>query len=306
MKPDETLAFRRLFDEIYQTYRHSSEVRTNSRLTSLSVALALRSGLLHTIAFEGRRPTRIGSDKKRVRETQDPRELVGPIQNDRYACLKAMRTCSLGRYQSAPSDSHPQEWLASRVPLLDMLPDFLVLSARTALLLGQTVSRQWMDLAASFMFQAALEHYTTNAPSGLNELDIAFAWGWVKGGSSLQERYDDEVSSDDAIAASDIIEINDAFCSPDGDAQIDGWQATRLEYKARFLAIGQKPWDEHVDDLARRFTPHHFEQRLLDYLDSLFIQIQTRPILVQMEEGQVEGLSRSETNDLRRRAFTNR
>ncbi|KAL9622453.1 MAG: hypothetical protein Q9160_003129 [Pyrenula sp. 1 TL-2023] len=188
-----------------------------------------------------------------------------------------------------------------------MMPDFLVLSARIAALLDQKVSRQWMDLAALFMFQAALEQYVhkLNGALDLSELDAAFAWGWVVDPKPSNER-DEVLNGFESSDEEDLNEINEMFRSMDQDAEIEGWQATRIRYKARFLAIGNKGWTEHLNELTKEFPARRFEVTLLEYLDNVFVQIQKRPVLVQLEHGELQGLSMSETADLLQRAFATR
>lgn len=276
-----------------------------SRLTSLSVALAHRSGLFPNVAFDGGMPRRIKSGRERVQRMQDPKELATQMQSDRQACLKAMEMARCTRRPFARSPEHAQVRLASRPLLLDLLPDFLVFSARTAALLDQNVSEQWMQLAASFMFQAALEQYATTDSLSLDELDEAFAWGWRRKYPRSQEQHTREASDAQLSEESDLIETEDMFCTHGGDAQIGGWRATRCEYKAKFLRMRTKTWGEHIEELENEFPVTAFEETLLEYLNSLFTQIQKKPILIQLEEGQLEGMSKCQTANLLQRAFAN-
>lgn len=302
------LAFRRIFEQIHQFHRLSMEERTLSRLTSLVVALGLRSGLFSDVTFEGATPRRVGHERERVRRLQNRAENSQDLQDGRTLCLNAIRAFQHTRSRSHQRVSHTRQISASKISWFDMMPDFLVLSARISASLDQKVSRQWMDLAALFMFHAALEQYVhkMNEALDLSELDAAFAWGWVDDDPRpLTERngvLNGVESSDDE----DLNEINEIFRSADQDAEIEGWQAIRLRYKARFLAIGNKRWEEHLDELTKEFPVRRFGTTLLEYLDNLFAQIQKRPVLVQLEDGELHGLSKSKTANLLQRAFATR
>lgn len=100
--------------------------------------------------------------------------------------------------------------------LLDLLPSFVLLSAKVSMM-GDAwrIRERWMQLAASFMIHAALEQYLAFQAKGEEVLMEAFAWGANDG-----NHYGPD--SDGGI-------INAMFVG-DGDTEIrEEWEKIRLE-----------------------------------------------------------------------------
>lgn len=99
------------------------------------------------------------------------------------------------------------------VSLLDTLPIFIALTATvTRMNEDFKISDEWMELAAEYMQQAALEQYLIYGAQGPGPLREAFAWG-----------YDEDFQgADDSPEAM----VNDMFHG-DGKDVIEAWDSLR-------------------------------------------------------------------------------
>ena len=100
------------------------------------------------------------------------------------------------------------------VSLLDTLPAFMALSAVQNAMHESDITTLWMDLAARFMAQAALEQYVDYGAKEPDVLLDAFAWG-----------YD---ASSAASEGSDDWEVNAMFSVEEGE--VPEWARVRKHY----------------------------------------------------------------------------
>lgn len=118
----------------------------------------------------------------------------------------------LGRSSSCTSaDLHATP---ARVSLLDTLPAFMALSAVQNSMHESDITVLWMDLAARFMAQAALEQFVDY---GVEEQDVlldAFAWGFDAGSTAGE--------------GSDDWEVNLMFSGVEGE--VPEWTGIRKHY----------------------------------------------------------------------------
>ncbi|KAI7418146.1 hypothetical protein KC336_g9778 [Hortaea werneckii] len=196
----------------------------------------------------------------------------------------------------------------SCLSLLDLLPLFMEVSAARQAMLAASVpeselTEQWMQLACSFMLQACLEQYLVVGASGTDAIDEAFAWGQRPKGR-------EEDAND---------EICDMFEDPIYETEVQGWANIKRQYLERILQPATKnSWHESISvpssphdaqdghrfiDLISRLestaTQHpivRFESDVLGFLHALSESIE-RPVLVQLEAGQLDGMSTEETTE---------
>lgn len=197
---------------------------------------------------------------------------------------------------------------AESTSLLELLPEFLALSAAQAALNRTNISDTLMTLAATFMVQAALEQYFVYGARGPAALLQAFAWGWRPSpGTSW---------ADEAL-------VNRMFRDEDLEQEIDGWGEKRDGYlevvslpawpahlsgTPGALTHGQlQPSDpdaslhQHLKMIAKKVPLDNLEDAVLDYLEGLLDSLPA-PALNQLERGHVDGLSHGETQALLQRA----
>lgn len=190
------------------------------------------------------------------------------------------------------------------VSLLDTLPAFMALSAIQNAMSESDITTLWMDLAARFMAQAALEQYVGYGAKEPDVLLDAFAWG-----------YD---ASSAASEGSDDWEVNIMFSVEEGE--VPEWARIRKHYIGmvrtlinpshlrqkthlldhQLLPPADMPLHTHFQKLLDGdLSPSVFQNLIAQFLDRL-LDHQPEPLLVQLEKGRVEGLSGAQTQRLKR------
>lgn len=164
--------------------------------------------------------------------------------------------------------------------LLDLLPQFMALSAAQVQKSEWIMNELWLNTAAEFMLQAALEQFSTFGQSGWQVVAEAFAWGW-------NPTLEDSVSDDEKS-------INRMFKDETEQCEIERWESVKHQYWVAIANDDGIDWDVHLADVAERFPIFRFDGLILDFLHGLFKILKT-PVLVQLEQGQLEGLTREET-----------
>ncbi|TKA32137.1 hypothetical protein B0A50_01385 [Salinomyces thailandicus] len=208
-------------------------------------------------------------------------------------------------------DAAPHYGTSSSVSLLDLLPLFMrVSAARQALLAATTpdsgLTLQWMHLACEFMVQACLEQglerRVLEREEGKLEVEVineAFAWGYASPSSSESKEQGEEGEEQHKEASCD--EVNDMFEDPVYETEIEDWSELKRTYLARLTpdAHSRTSDADTNDAIARPLPLATFEQAILTFLQALAESLE-RPVLVQLEEGRLEGFSREATEELAR------
>lgn len=198
------------------------------------------------------------------------------------------------------------------VPLLDLLPHFLDLSANMAANLGQDVTKQWMALAAEFMLQSAWEkHVYLDAESNEEPLKIAFGWGrWDR--RELENTLMSAEASVEVKAAE--MRVNTIFITCDEEAaglEIPAWSKVRLEYLSAFgtppagidsVKHAQRWQVKQLREIAERFPVQVFDGKIMEYLEGLW-KLGRKPLLVEIEEGKIAGLTGEEFENFMKNVF---
>ena len=286
--PDTNLSIKLLQFVVLFTHRRSSEALSPSSRDQLKLS-SKQNSVIRMKWWDTRRSS--GGER-----SQEDRI----IESWRHFFVNPARTENEQKAAS-PRNLHAQG--ANFMPLFELLPHCLDLSADMAATLGQDVTEQWMVLAAEFMLQSAWEkHVYLDAESDEEPLKVAFAWGhWGRGelenalltadasseAKNSEERVDamfrgENKSLEDAVGQespswSDIKhEYLSAFGAPptgrEGAYQVRRWQIQRLK------------------EIAERFPMNAFEDKILDYLEGLW-KLRRKPLLVQIEQGKIEGLT---------------
>ena len=199
------------------------------------------------------------------------------------------------------------------VPLELLLPSFLELSADVASRLGQSINEQWMRLAGEFMLQSAWESFANNCgdqeetPEPLR-LTFAFAWdAWDP--EELRKMFGIELLADAAEVLERQEKVSEMFEEADAEP---GWQTIRSEYLSAF-EVGAK--DDSISpefqskrlfrklkEISDDYPMHAFEVKIIDFLDGL-LKLEQKPLLLQIEEGAIEGMSAEQFAEFKRKVF---
>ena len=194
------------------------------------------------------------------------------------------------------------------VPLVDLLPRFMDLSAQIAQLIESGVSEMWLELANDFMLQAAIEVGLTSPISSYGPkidheaLLACFGWGLPTGPTN-------DVSGDDGDCHSTEDAIHEMLL-PRTSESSSSWIERRRQTVSEFMKHIQPESEEaqcaymHEDDMRHHFSTllydhpmDKFEIQMLDCLRNLqmvWTQLTEEPILLQIEQGGLKGLDDDE------------
>ena len=186
--------------------------------------------------------------------------------------------------------------------LLDTLFSYIALSAAFTQLGNSQITRPWMLLTAQFMLGATLEQFLVYGATGREVIAEAFAYGCS---SKLSE--DDATKIDD-----DELIINNMFWYGHGDgagnSEVGGWREIRsahinsvsdpvagcirlTDYSDKLVPSEGTTLLEHLKDIEANELPiSTLQPAIIDFLKHL-LQAQPRPLLSQVEQGNVDGLT---------------
>ncbi|KAK1069250.1 hypothetical protein LTR12_001137 [Friedmanniomyces endolithicus] len=203
---------------------------------------------------------------------------------------------------------------ADSVALLDLLPLFVQVSAaRNAMMDPSGLTGAWMRMAAEFMLQAVLEQYLVFGARGTEVIEEAFAWG-LRAPDGQRMEVDGEVD-----------EVNDMFTDAVYETEVEGWADVKKAYLAELIPPADEaqarlskdanlvPSSEdgtnvtpdtfdfvsHLEKAAEKHPMAAFETKILGFLDALAQSI-PEPVLVQLEKGQLDGMSKENTQEFLR------
>ncbi|KAF2234709.1 hypothetical protein EV356DRAFT_141639 [Viridothelium virens] len=191
----------------------------------------------------------------------------------------------------------------SSVAMLDLLPLFMSLSAHLYQETGGEVKGRWLELAAEFMLQAALEQYLIQGTCGTEILHECFSFGWRPkdiANRKAKHRRNSHHLADHEYQEMDKEEeiINDMFYDEDNHTEIEGWK----EIRERIIGFFKPEKDigivRQLELTASQYPVFDFEGKVMSFLGAL-LKSRDLPILVQLEEGKLEGMSAKETAELK-------
>jgi len=192
------------------------------------------------------------------------------------------------------------------IALLDLLPLFMRVSALRDAMTGSEdkVTELFMCLAAEFMLQACLEQILvigTKRKLG-NLLGEAFAWGYKKNCKSEDK------------------EIDMMFTDPMYEVEVQGWKNIKEAHYIQLLprrtstlkdpcaipssidtmeSRAARDTIAQLGEVAAKHPVAQFERSILEYLTAMADSI-SKPVLVQLEDGELDGMSRPETQQFLR------
>lgn len=192
-------------------------------------------------------------------------------------------------------------------PMLgSIIPLFFHISARIASFIDQSMSEQWAELAAQFMLQAALElgPMPGGTVTGGSPLALSFAWGWIP------STYWDDFGSSDKTAIEAELMINDMFVDDRGKQSKEDptWQKTRLKFMSLLGSLqSRKKLNSHVlatqlQEVADEYPIREFEKQVVAFAKAMW-EFCRKPLLVQIEEGRVNGMTKGEFEDFKEKIF---
>ncbi|KAL8928410.1 MAG: hypothetical protein Q9172_000896 [Xanthocarpia lactea] len=177
--------------------------------------------------------------------------------------------------------SHRQEQRHT-MSLERTLPMFLALSAAQNELQGSTITEIWMMLAAGYMAQSYMEQvieYQNRRP-GL--LEDAFHWGY------------------DADCRAEEASISKMFDTDESLTRL--WESIKEEHIEALRPPNKTLLGDHLNSMAYgALSIVAFKDKVSEFLTGL-LSAHTAPLLIQLEMGKVDGLSRKATAALKTRA----
>lgn len=285
-RPDPELHFRQqllqLVVLVTQRFRRCSATPIRSSLTALRAANQARARAW--IGHVSRLPT---ADYN-VR----PFDQALPISRTEMEENRSLMLEALGI--AAEDDAYEDNFYGTSecVGLLDLLPLFMRVSAACHTMFECPPTKKWMELAAGWMLQGCLEQYLIFGASGSDAIDEAFAWG---PGEHL-----DLSMNEDVEEGHDTTQWNksqDPFCLGLENEDTQLWQTIKSRALNTILSAERQYWKDIASHLAAvwdKSSPAQAEKEITEFLVDLAECI-PEPVLVQLQKGQLQGMTRSQT-----------
>lgn len=165
-------------------------------------------------------------------------------------------------------------------PLLKLLPLFCKLSAYRGALESNSssITKDWMNLAGQFMMQACLEILLVHGTSDADLLKEAFSWSWKSDGN-----------------------VDEMFANQ-SQREIAEWERIRAGWAGVLTPSSkQVPLAHHLIQIAAAYPVQSFERDLMNFLQTLHDGV-SLPRLLQVEDGQIDGLTAAQSIELLKRA----
>lgn len=200
------------------------------------------------------------------------------------------------------------------VPLVDLLPPFMELSAEIVALTQTDVSSVWLQLASEFTTQAAIEVVLEAATSlEWTEVDhdtIMACFGW--GLSMKMSDFSRVLESEESSVADTEKKIHHMLQSTgdNPDSQTPPWDELNSHAVKEFSLNTDLPYDQseviewdmgvkrkQISYLQADHPVHQFEAQILHYIENLqkvWAQLNEEPVLLQIEQGRLQGLNGEE------------
>ena len=223
--------------------------------------------------------------------------------------------------------------------LFNVLHRFMMLSAEIAPVQGE-INEIWMELACEMMVHAALQTLSTKPQKNINndkEMDTddstepkvrladCFAYGFCKSFDTAftpkelisDEDIDTEYMINDLFRSSELDDVTDVPIHPEvpiypESEQNPAWTKIRHLYITEFALSASTPDNEssrYADRLGRlrfKYPYEPFERKIIECLDnywriSMHKSMSGMPVLVQIEQGHLDGLNNNEFDDFLKR-----
>lgn len=304
-------SFTSIFKARHPNYRPDAELRLRLLLLKMTTLFTQRYTLNPTTPDRESLKALRDSSLKRARNwldtsdfahecnySPDAFQYMNPIASEALERNRAHVLHQLG----IPAEDEAYEdafyGTSSCVSLRDLVPLFIEVSAASSGIHGSALTERWMRLACEFMLQACLEQYLICGAQGEDALDEPFAWGYC----GRERIAGDTVGGDESREA----QINEMFEDDNYATEVEGWTALKAEYIKELIPdhlpqqIGIDEWDTdvgpHLESVASKHPIDEFEASTLKFLEALMMSI-PEPVLLQLEKGQLDGMSKGETED---------
>ncbi|KAI5361097.1 hypothetical protein Slin15195_G122090 [Septoria linicola] len=299
--------FLRLFRSRYPNYRSDAELRFRQLVLQLVTLTSQRfvrcpstpaRASLQNLRDRNRErarhwignASRIPTAEYNVRPLDDALPIpANEVEENRAHVLK-----SLGVEPEDDAYADAFYGTSESVALLDLLPLFMRVSAACHQMFECPPTEKWMRLAADLMLQACLEQYLVYGSSGSDAIDEAFAWG--------PKQQTEEQDEDDHILEKEHkpeeATDDDPFGEDMEQEDIELWQSVKAQALQIILSTEKQYWKDVASHLAAVWDKHPLsttERELVAFLDNLAGCI-AEPVLVQLQRGQLQGMSRAETS----------
>ena len=191
--------------------------------------------------------------------------------------------------------------------LFDVCATFFAISYKFQSYLGHDINQAWVDLAGELLLQSAVELFWGHGDSREMEHPLAcvFAWGWTDPDS--WDEYFEETKDANAETELDIGELFEDKAEKTSENQT--WRKARRKYLSKFEMESPKSVVEVKEELlgrlreiSKEFPIDKFEEKMIEFILDIWGRVQ-KPLLVQVEEGKIDGLDHHEFDLLRTRSF---
>ena len=200
------------------------------------------------------------------------------------------------------------------VPLVDLLPLFMELSAEIVELTETDVSSVWLQLAREFLTQAAIEVVLAAATSpewtevDRDTLIACFSWGLP----TQMSHFSLVMGAEELSLADTEKKIHHMLRSAgdNPDSQTPSWDDQRCQAIEEVMLNTPQYRDEsevggwnaddrrkQIGELQADHPVHQFEAQILHYIKNLqtvWAQLNEEPVLLQIEQGRLKGLNGEE------------
>lgn len=296
-------AFWRLFEHTYPRYKLDEELRFRQQLLQLvslitqrmvkNASTPSRQSLKRLRADNQTRARTWIGDASRLPSAHynaDAFDLNLPLPEEE---LEENRQAALAASDVRAEDEAYEDLFygtSASISLLDLLPSFMRVSSACQKLFDKQANESWMQLAAELMLQSCLEQYLFFGASGSDAIDEAFAWGF---------RTDSQRGVDQSEVADE-----DPFGYVDADDQdlASDWEDIRREALASLFPSKNEDGSQpdipaHLGILTAKYPRFQTEQTVRSFLRGISTAISS-PVLTQLQDGQLEGMSKGETKAL--------
>jgi hypothetical protein len=208
---------------------------------------------------------------------------------------------------------------SEQIPLVDLMPLFMDLSAQIVELMENDVSDTWLELAYETMMQAATEICLTS-PHGPQTTHAAllscFGWGLQIDLSDVTDLIEGQDNVTELMQTEKAIHHMLRSAADDRTSKADSWDYQRRRAISDLLAHIDTDWNSDISEDERHtalfhLRNHHsvnkFESQMMDYIKNLQIvwtQLNEEPVLLQIEQGRLEGLDDDEFHAFMERVGT--
>lgn len=192
------------------------------------------------------------------------------------------------------------ESIGQEIPLSALLPLFMEISAEVVTLTQNDVSVMWMKLASEFMMQAAIEvHPEAFDPrQAINDTMLAsLGWGLPMSTSyfSLVMGVEDREVAEMERMIHDMLQSTE---DEESSLTETSWSFHRRNLMENFVSYNNpRAMFKEGADGRREQELLEFEKQVLHYIQNLqavWAQLNGEPVLLQIEQGRLEGLNDEE------------